>query len=163
MQNDRVLEQKHFIQKEQQSLISLSMHNKQKQFYQSKDHLHQSAWLGNQAAVSRSKWCIFTNLTNHPLHMNAYIRNSPCCMHVFRRQLILASREGRYKKLGSLQCNTLVDVETTVSLTASPGKRCCKIPQRSIMYLSLARPPHALEMNDTTPCGVVLISNLTVL
>lgn len=36
-------------------------------------------------------------------------------------------------------------------------------PQCSVMYLSLVRPPHALDMKETVPCGVIPIRNFTVL
>ena len=38
----------------------------------------------------------------------------------------------------------------------SPGKSLSKIPEFSVMYLSLACLPHISETNDVTPYGVTL-------
>ena len=46
--------------------------------------------------------------------------------------------------------------------TTSPGIRLSKIPQRSVMYLSEARPPYPLEIKVMAPCGLTPIKNLTV-
>ena len=71
--------------------------------------------------------------------------------------------EWRTTHLSTVQTKLSSIVKPLSARIRSPGRRLLRIPQCSVIYLSDAQPPQALDKNDIVPCGVMATNTLIVL
>ena len=84
------------------------------------------------------------------LYMYSHIRNSSCLFHIKWTKLIPSSSEGRDSLLCLVECNVFLNGEPSICYN--------KVP-----WLQVVLPPHALEVKQIDPWGVIAMSTLVVM
>ena len=107
------------------------------------------------------KYCVLLpNDSDDPLHVIPNTRKLPWCVNFKFTKLFFSTGKWRNFYFSKVHTHTPWILNPLFARTSSPGKRWCKSPQFSVIWTSDTRPPHPLEMKDTTPWGGIPIRNL---